>query len=127
MTENKELSSRVKINHRKITNASTSKNVDDTTVFKVVKEDETTIKNWSNSSNLKWTEHISKLLRHTNINNPTHKLQNVLPPKHKSVYQPRSYRMFECFETNTDCILPNLLNHAIKLRGFKVDFKYSGL
>ena len=36
------------------------------------------------------------------INNPTHKLHNLLPPKHESVYQLRNTRMFERIGTNTD-------------------------
>ena len=39
----------------------------------------------------------------TNITiNPTHKLHNLLPPKHESVYQLRNNRLFERFETNTE-------------------------
>ena len=46
-------------------------------------------------------EMCNKLFTNITIN-PTHKLHNLLPPKHESVYQLRNNRLFERFETNTE-------------------------
>ena len=58
----------------------------------------------------------------TNINNSTHKLYNLLPPKYEPVYQLRNTRIFERFETNTDRFMNTFIPRTTDLsqRNFSV-------